>query len=215
MDLSVIIPAYREGPKLRGLLREIYRKVSCREVIVVVDDSEDPSIKYSPGARILINKSGGFAKAIETGLIHAEGKYSVIVMADGSDLLSDIQEGVKLLENEDCDIYCPTRYDGGRMVNAPFVKTICSRTVNWLAHLKGIPTTDSTNAFKVYRTKAVVELLPLDSKKFEVTLEICLKGYRKGLLFIENPTVWTERSEGQSKFNLLKLMGGYIRLLLN
>ena len=218
MNLSVIIPAYREGPKLAELITKIKETTTYKEIIVVVDDIDDPSLEYCPNERIILNQSGGFAKAIETGLLHARGKYSAIVMADGSDELIKIKEGANQLDNciSNIDIYCPTRYNGGEMVNSPFIKTICSKTVNWIAHhIKGVPTTDATNAFKVYRTKSAVQLLPLRSEKFEVTLELCLKASKAGMIFRESPTVWTERSEGTSKFNLLKLMWGYIRLLLN
>ncbi|MFC2163306.1 glycosyltransferase [Candidatus Altiarchaeota archaeon] len=228
IELSVILPAYEEGESIRGVIEEVNREVSSeKEILVVVDSLDDSTctrVKGLQGVHIILNEVGGFARAVETGLMHAKGEYAVVIMADGSDQLSSLNEMLDRMRDKDegfsgVDVVAPTRYgSGGKLIGAPWLKALFSRSVNRLAQFKGVPISDSTNGFKMYRTSKICDLLtrsPIKTRKFAVSLEIVVKAWRNGFQFWELPTVWTERTSGTSKFSFIKLGREYIELLLS
>jgi hypothetical protein len=84
--------------------------------------------------------------------------------------------------------------------------------VGWsLYYLLGLPTHDVANAFKMYRKK-VIDSINIQSKGFEISMEIPLKAYYLGFKITEVPTVWKERTKGKSSFRMLKLFPAYLKL---
>lgn len=77
----------------------------------------------------------------------------------------------------------------------------------------GIPTHDIANAFKMYRKKAI-DSIDIQTKGFEVSMEIPLKVYFLGFKITEVPTIWRERTKGKSNFKILKLLPDYIKLYI-
>ncbi|MDD5255701.1 MAG: glycosyltransferase family 2 protein, partial [Candidatus Omnitrophica bacterium] len=83
--------------------------------------------------------------------------------------------------------------------------------VGWSLHfLLGIPTHDIANAFKMYGKK-VLEKVEIESKGFEISMEITVKGFFLGFKVAEVPTVWKERTKGKSSFKMLRLFPRYLR----
>jgi hypothetical protein len=84
---------------------------------------------------------------------------------------------------------------------------------NSLHYFLGLPTHDIANAFKMYR-KNVIDSINIESKGFEVSMELALKAYFSGFKITEVPTVWRERTKGKSSFKMLKLLPAYLKLYL-
>ena len=90
--VSIVLPARNEGDDLTGVLDRLFEavKLPC-EVLVVVDDEDDPTVpvadQYSlkeHRLRCLINTYGpGPANAIRFGIDAAESPVVVVTMADG------------------------------------------------------------------------------------------------------------------------------------
>jgi len=80
--------------------------------------------------------------------------------------------------------------------------------------LRGVPTHDATNAFKMYNV-AMLNLPQIDSKEgFELNLEITVKAFLQGRLIAEIPSVWIDRTAGTSRFRLWKWLPSYLRWYL-
>lgn len=184
--LSVIVPAYREEEyieqTLRGILQTCVRSNLPTEIIVVVDlvagDATSVYVRRvaarNPQIRIVerIGKRG-VGDAVKTGIMMANGQIVVIVMADQSEAPEDIVRLTKA-----CSAYqivFTNRFQAGRPDGYPIFKYLANRACNLAVMcLFGIPFSDTTNAFKAYRTD-ILKHIQLTSNGFEIFLEMPVK----------------------------------------
>lgn len=218
---SIVIPAYNEGEEVVAGLDRIFEAVTVdAEVVVVVDSTEDttipPVLEYArrePRLRHLVNDYGrGPAHAIRYGIDHASSETVVVTMADGCDDPRQIDELVKLVERG-VVVAAASRYmPGGQQVGGPRLKTFLSRLAGRTLHtFTGVGTRDATNSFKAYR-KSFVDDVSIHSRHgFEIGLELTAKARRLRLPVAEIPTIWLDRTFGQSNFQLTKWIPKYLR----
>ena len=105
--VSVIIPCYNQGKYLEETVQSVLKsKYRPLEIILVNDGSTDNSLEIAkkleadyPEIHVINQHNGGVAKARNTGISAASGKY--ILPLDGDDLISEdyIQQAVDVLEN--------------------------------------------------------------------------------------------------------------------
>jgi len=221
MTLSIIVPAYNEEENIEHVIAEIEKTVSlAHETLVINDHSKDTTekivenltVKY-PALRLINNPNeGGFASALKTGFKNAHGEVIVPVMADLCDELTTIEKMYEKI-NDGFDIVCGCRYtkNGARKGGSKF-KGFLSCSAGWsLYYLLGIPTHDIANAFKMYR-KEIIGSFDINTRGFEVSMEITLKAFYKGFKVTEVPTIWKERTRGASNFKVFRLLPSYLRL---
>jgi glycosyltransferase involved in cell wall biosynthesis len=218
--LSIVIPVRNEAPNIRPLFDALSRDVKgAAEALIVYDADDDPTV---PAARenaqilncelrLIKNDLGrGPANAIRAGFAAARGAAIVVVMADLSDELSIVDEMRNKIRGG-CDIVCGSRYmRGGRQIGGPLLKRTLSRIAGMSLYLWGLPTHDSTNAFKMYRTDFLRSLKIEGSGGFEISMEITVKGWLAGGRICEIPATWTDRVAGDSKFRLMKWLPRYL-----
>ena len=140
---------------------------------------------------------------------------AVVVMADLSDEISKIDEMFTKI-SRGYDIVCGSRYiRGGEQIGGPGFKKMLSRMAGISLHyITGIPTHDVSNSFKMY-TKKVLNDIEIESHGgFEIGMEITVKSFFKGYKITEIPTVWRDRSAGESKFRLWKWLPEYMHWYL-
>jgi len=225
--LSLTCPVYNEGANIGHLLDAISEKVrvAC-ELVIVYDFDEDDTLPVVKGRmeefrfpiRLVRNKYGkGAVNAVKTGLEGCAGETAVVVvMADLSDDLNDVNTMYELIEKDRYDVVCGSRYmRGGRQVGGPPLKSLMSRTAGLSLHvLTGIPTHDATNNFKMYRGSFIADT-PIQSQAgFEIGLEMVVKAFVNGYRVGEVPTTWRDRVAGESRFNIRKWLPHYLRWYL-
>jgi len=223
MRLAIIIPAHNEQDNIVDVIHRIESFLDIPyELIVVNDHSTDAtaglvqrvSRQYS-NIRLVENlNERGFANVIKTGFDNNKADVVVPVMADLCDDLHTIKEMFKKI-NEGYDIVCGARYiKGGARIGGSKIKGFFSCFVGWSLHyLLGIPVHDIANAFKMYRKNAL-DNIDIESKGFEISMEIPLKAYYSGFKISEVPTVWRERTKGKSNFSMFKLLPSYLKLYI-
>jgi glycosyltransferase involved in cell wall biosynthesis len=219
--LSIVVPVYREGENARATLETLATHAPApHEILVVHDEANDPTVpvvddlrQRFPAIRAVHNTLGrGPALAMRAGFAAARGEAVLVTMADASDDVADIARMLAKLE-AGADVVAASRYmPGGQQVGGPPLKNFLSRnagrSLNWLA---GLPTSDPTSAFKLYR-RSMLERLPIESDVgFELALEITVKAHLAGFRVAEVPTIWRDRVEGQSNFKLLRWLPRYLR----
>lgn len=114
--ISIIIPCYNQGKYLeetvKSALASSYRPL---EIVLVNDGSTDNSLEIAkklevnhPEIQVIAQPNGGVAKARNSGIAHAKGKY--ILPLDGDDLIAEnyIQDAIETLESnpEVKVVYC-------------------------------------------------------------------------------------------------------------
>lgn len=221
LAVSIVIPAYNEGEGIVDVLDRIVDAVeSDFEVVVVVDFEEDDTVpvltqyhERDPRVRLLVNTYGrGPANAIRYGIDQVKSPVVVVTMADGSDDPRQIDELARLVERG-VVVAAASRYMAtGQQVGGPLLKGLMSRTAGRsLALFARIGTHDATNSFKAYSTDFVREV-GIDSRSgFEIGLELTAKARRLRRPVAEVPTVWLDRTIGDSRFDVAAWIPKYLR----
>jgi dolichol-phosphate mannosyltransferase len=220
--VDFVMPVYNEGANIGRALEEIYRHVPIpKRVLVVYDFDGDDTVPVVrglmpdyPGLVLVKNDLGrGVIHAVRAGIAAATAEVVIVTMADLSDDVAVVPRMVGLIRDEGYDIVCASRYmKGGRQVGGPWLKGLMSRTAGvslyWLA---GLPTHDATNAFRAYR-RGVLREFPIESRGgFAYSLEITAKAYAAGRRIAEVPSIWRDRSAGNSRFRLRAWLPHYLR----
>lgn len=217
--VSIIIPARHEEELIAQTIRAVDRLVKMpHEIIVVHDvvDREDTTgaivhrlVKKISSLRLVTYRhrkgKSGFSGAIRRGIAAAKGKAVVIIMADMCDDPKIIDRMFRDIEHG-WDVVCGSRYmQGGNKIGGPRIQGIGSAILNKYIHaVLHIPTTDATNAFKMYR-RDVCNVFPReDNWGVEYSLAMLLAANNRGKRIIDIPTVWRGRTKGISKFSFLQ-----------
>jgi dolichol-phosphate mannosyltransferase len=224
MKINIVIPAHNEEELIASTLCGIISCVKSPYRIIVVDDGSSDGTaavveKFQaghPGIVVLLSQPHrGFAAAVKNGLRHVpEDEVFVFVMADGCDEPGLIDEMIRRIDRG-ADVVCASRYmAGGRSVGGRPGKSIGSRMVNAaLVFLTKFPCHDATNSFKMFKKEALASL-EIQSRGFEIFMELVLKICARGGRVIEMPTFWKERSRGTSHFHVFRHGPKYVRWLL-
>jgi dolichol-phosphate mannosyltransferase len=219
-ELSIVLPVFNEGPAVEPVLRALAAGVrSPKEMIVVWDFDEDttrPVVERLSaeivGLRGLRNDLGrGVLNAMKAGIAASKAPYVLISMADGSDEPHLVDPMVALARGG-ADVVAASRYmRGGRQEGGPPLKRLLSRiaglTLHWFA---GVPTHDATNNFKLYSRRFLDATTIESTAGFELALELTVKATLAGRRVAEVPTVWRDRTAGESNFKLRKWLPHYL-----
>ncbi|HJQ03790.1 MAG TPA: glycosyltransferase family 2 protein [Jatrophihabitans sp.] len=221
LAISVVIPAYNEGNSIVAVLDRIFDAVESEcEILVVVDFETDSTVPVlrgyadrEPRLRTLINTYGrGPANAIRYGIDQVKNPVVVVTMADGSDDPRQIDALARLVDRG-VVVAAASRYSaGGQQVGGPLVKSLLSRVAGRsLGTLGRVGTRDATNSFKAYSTDFIREV-GIDSRSgFEIGLELTAKARRLRRPVAEVPTIWLDRTMGESNFKLRAWIPRYLR----
>jgi dolichol-phosphate mannosyltransferase len=220
--LSIVIPVYNEGANFPGLWRELSSSIkSAFTAYVVYDFDQDDTVPVVSSAiaegesrlRLIKNDRGrGVVHAIMSGFEAVASGPVLVVMADLSDDLSKI-DSMLALYFDGYDVVVGSRYmRGGRLVGGPFFKQLLSRLAGTsLWWLRGLPTHDATNAFKIY-DRDMIKSFNVESRLgFELNLELTVKAFLAGHRIAEVPSTWRDRTAGESRFRLWKWLPHYLQ----
>lgn len=219
--MTIVIPAYNEGDSITPALERIEEFVTlAKDVLVVVDFEDDPTCKAvntfsetNKDFRYVVNTYGrGPANAIRFGIDQAESRTVVVTMADGCDDPRQIDE-LTLLVERGVVIAAASRYmPSGQQVGGPRFKSFLSRAAGKsLNFFTNNGTRDATNSFKAYDLEFLKQV-GIDSRHgFEIGLELTAKARRLRRPVAEVPTIWLDRTFGESNFQLKKWVPKYLK----
>ena len=219
--LSIIIPVYNEGANFRDLWKEMVTSLAADfTAYVVYDFDEDDTV---PVVRAIVNEGEsrlravknqhgrGVVPAIRSGFDAVPDGPVLVVMADLSDDLAQVDRMLALYD-QGYQVVVGSRYmRGGRLIGGPFFKQLLSRWAGTsLYWFRGLPTHDATNAFKIY-DRAMVRSFTIESRGgFELNLELTVKAFLAGYRITEVPSTWRDRTSGESRFRLWKWLPHYL-----
>ena len=214
LRLSVVIPVYNEDKNIELTFQTLEKIIDVsHEIIVVYDFDEDTtlpvvrrlSLQFPQLKLVKNNIARGPSGAIRSGIAQARGENVLVIMADLCDDLTQVPQMLSLIRTS-ADIVCPSRYCRGGdqiLTETAYLKALIPRVASFfIKFLTGIPTSDSTNSFKLYSNKMLQDFKLTSTVSFSVTLEIVVKAHCLGYRLIEIPTVWRDRQHGKSNFNL-------------
>jgi dolichol-phosphate mannosyltransferase len=221
LELTVMIPAYREADSLRELLPKIMAAASVLtlsyEVLIVdtqerMDDTDEVCAKW--GARH-IHRIGGnqYGDAIRTGIAEARGKYLLCMDADGSHNPSCFAS--IWVKREVWDITIGSRYAPGGHTENPAILIWMSYVVNLTFRIAfKLTARDVTTSLRLYRT-ALLKPLRLESNNFDILEEILIRcvTHQPPATIGEVPVTFERRKAGESKRKLVAFALGYLDTL--
>lgn len=223
----IVIPTYNEKNNLPKLLDQIFSlKIDGLNILVVDDNSPDGTGKIvdkmkktNPQIDILHReKKQGLGKAYVAGFKEALGKGADYIFEMDADLSHDpkyLPDFFKAIQNY--DLVLGSRYiKGGGVSNWNLARRLISRFGNIYARIiLGLPYHDLTGGFKCYR-RNVLESIGLDnlsSVGYNFQIESTYKVHHAGFKIVETPIIFTERAEGDSKFNIKIVIESFWKVL--
>ncbi len=219
-ELNIVIPVFNEDKNFPKVYQAIREQVRVRyRILVVYDFDEDTTVPVvnklaeDDSCLVLIKNTlgRGPANALRTAFRVVDSGPVLVVMADLSDDLRDVEEMFKFYQ-KGFDLVCGSRYThAGRQIGGPFIKSTLSRLAGLSLHyMRGIPTRDATNNFKLYDSQLLKSISIESEGGFSIAMEITVKAFLMGKKITEVPTTWYDRAEGKAKFKLFKWMPQYL-----
>ena len=222
LSLSIVVPVYNEAENITPVLRNLAGAVKATpyEVLIVYDFDADTTVPVvqrllpeMPQLRLQRNELGrGVLNAIRKGFQVATAPFVLVMMADGSDEPEAI-EPMLARARAGADVVAGSRYvKGGGQQGGPLLKRTLSRAAGLSLHLMGrLPIHDATSNFRMYSRRLLDAVTIESSAGFELALELTVKAQRLGMRVDEVPTVWHDRTAGESRFRLWHWLPHYLR----
>lgn len=222
----VIIPTYNEEENIARLVDTLFG-LNLNLDILVVDDGNDGTANIIEERRkqiqnlFLIKRGskGGRGKAVLEGIKFAlEKNYGLIVEID-ADFSHNPQELPTLLAvSGDNTLVIGSRYArGSKIVGWPLKRRVFSKLANFYANLVlGIGLSDYTNGYRVYGRKAAekIDFDKVRSSGYIVLSEIAYQLFKKGVKFVEVPTIFINRRQGVSNFSLKEIKESFLSVII-
>ena len=223
--LSIIVPVRNES----NIINEVFDyflnnlKDIKYEVLIINDFSDDDTfdkckklVDEYKNFRIFDNPKKGLGGAINLGINEAKGDNISIMMADLSDDINDLKRYNVLMQQSNFDAILGSRFTRDSIVKGyPIQKLILNRVFNFFVSIVFLNKyNDYTNAFKIYKKKTLVEIMPLISESFNIFLEIPLKIISRNYKYKIISINWIGRKKGESKFKIKELGAKYLFTLI-
>ena len=224
MDLTILIPVKNEINNILEIINSIEKEIQINYEILFIDDfSEDNTYEFirqiqkkNNKIKVVKNKINGLGQSIRNGIKYSNGKYLSILMCDGSDDPSDLNRYYNEISKNDLDAVFGSRFiKYSKIKDYPKLKLFLNRVFNYFVSLLYLNAyNDYTNAFKIYKKKTLIEIMPLISESFNIFLEIPLKIISRNYSYELTSINWFGRKKGSAKFKIKELRSKYLFTLI-
>jgi glycosyltransferase involved in cell wall biosynthesis len=201
-EVSVVIPAFNEGPVIASVVSRLKATAPWHEVIVVDDGSRDDTSSHATAAGAIVvrhpyNKGNG--AAVKSGIRRATGDYVMIIDGDGQHSVDDARRLVSRLGEYDLVI-------GARAAatQATQARRVGNTALNRFAtYLTGREIPDLTSGFRAARREHLREFLHLLPNGFSTPTTTTLAFIKAGYNVTFEPTDARQRV-GTSKIKFAR-----------
>ncbi len=217
IDSLVIIPTYNEKENIERIIRKVFSLEKEFNILVVEDNSPDGTAKiihklmleFSDRLFILERKGKlGLGTAYIAGFKYGlDNEYDYIfeMDADFSHNPNDLIKLYNAAANKGADAVIGSRYiQGVNVVNWPMGRVLMSYYASMYVRIvTGLKIMDTTAGFMCW-TRKVLETINFDTIKFvgyAFQIEMKYTAVKLGFNVVEEPIIFTDRTEGTSKMN--------------
>ena len=226
MNLTVVIPTYKETDNIKILIDKLNENIKDIHIILVDDSPDDGMkeiVKKSNNLKYIYRgKKLGRGSAVLHGMkdvIKNNNFHMIIEMdADLSHDPSELKKNLILFKKNNCDLLISSRYmHQSRIINWSFQRKIFSFFANKLAKfLLKVPITDYTNGYRIYSKKAVYHITQKCGNigdGFIILSEILVELYYNNFKVLETDTIFKNRVRGESSVNLKEIINSLFGLI--
>jgi dolichol-phosphate mannosyltransferase len=214
-SIVVVVPTYNEVPNIETLVRGVLEQGDHYRLIIVDDNSPDGTGQLAdalaaadPGRIDVLHRPAkrGLGPAYVAGFRRALQMAPDLVAQMDADLSHDPRALALLVAaTRQADLAIGSRYvPGGGPAGWPLWRRLLSSMGGRYARaVLGVPVTDLTGGFKVWRRPLLeeIDLLALRSDGYAFTIEATWRALRAGARVTEVPIVFTDRVAGASKLS--------------
>lgn len=181
VDISIIIPAYNEGPIIGEVIQGIHNQMKGRsyEILVVDDGSDDNTAEEAQKKKVRLIPhpyNMGNGAAVKTGLRYARGEVLVLMDGDGQHNPADIDALLAFIPQYDMVVGARTPES-----ESPMHRDLANKIYNMLAgYLTRIKIADLTSGFRVVKTDLAKRFIYLLPNTFSYPTTITLSMLRAG-----------------------------------
>ena len=213
--ITILIPCHNEEKGIvrvldsipNGILRKLGFAI---EVIVINNNSTDRTheVAIRKGATVIDEYKKGKGHAIIAGFKSISPDTTHVVMLDGDNTYKahEILRMIEPLMHNFCDVIIGSRLSGKMKKNSLKLQ---NRIVNWgytfmVRQFYRANTTDVLSGYFAWKKDVIDKLVPhLESKGFEIEMEMIIKMTKLGFEIYSVPITYDER-EGHTKIEALK-----------
>ena len=222
--LSIIVPCLNEEKNITNVVNNIIRETSLKkidiEIIIIDDDSKDNTYKISrklaeinKNVKVVKHKRNmGLGAAFLTGVKNSKGKSLVMIPGDGESSISDLLNGLYLME--DVDIIIPYVYN---KINRSQLRRSISYLYTSIINFTFNTRLNYTNGTVIYKSSTINKIENISTGFFFQT-ELLLRLIKSGYLYCEIPVFLKKRSTGVSKAisvkSFLNILVSYIKAII-
>jgi len=220
IPLDIVIPIYNEGRKIIELFEHFNKNIETDfRVLLCYDDDTDNIFQFKSlfnnfkfKIQLVKNPEKGPCSAVKEGINFGESNCVIVYPADDFINYNLIDHMYKAYTNGN-DVVVASRFmKGGSMKGCPLIKSVLVRLASsTLYFFSSIPVKDASNGFRLFSRKLIDEVEIESKLGFAYSLELLAKCNRMGLRIKEVPAQWEERSEGSSRFKIIKWLPDYLR----
>ena len=192
VELSVIVPAYREGRRIHNNIRRLVGELDklnvTYEVVVVSDGNTDATVREaeregSAAVRVFhypMNIGKGFA--LSFGVDQSTGSLVTFIDADMELDPANIKGFIELMKTKDCDAVIGSKRHPMSQVAYPQFRRLQSAAYQLLVRLLfSLNVRDTQTGLKLFRKQVLADVLPLLAiKRFAFDLELLVVAHRLG-----------------------------------
>ena len=237
MKCFVILPCFNEEQNLETLIPAIEASIKPKmpyKIIAINDGSSDHTAqilndlsKQYPIILIEHQKNQGLAETLKDGLsVAAEvSKNEDLIITMDSDNTHNPRYMLDMAKTmQSADIVIGSRYaKGGKQLNVPPHRVILSKAINQIIKLTTkLPIKDATSGYRCFKAKTIKKLhkklgkKTIESKGFEISLELILKLFWQKPIMIEVPiTLDYGKKGGRSKMKIFFTIKRYVELFFD
>ncbi len=206
--LSVVIPAYNEGPTLATVVGKVLAIPNLLEIILVDDcstdgmspiaermASEDDRVKY-----IRLETNQGKTNALKVGFAHTRGQIVIVQDADLEYDPQDIPDVINPIRTGSADVVFGSRFMVKKAARVLyFYHYLANKSLTFISNaLTNLNLSDVETGYKAFRGE-IIRNLVITSKGFGFEIEVVAKVAKLGCAIYEVPISYYGRTYEDGK----------------
>ncbi len=219
--VSIVIPCLNEAQALPVVLESIPEYIT--EVIVVDNGSTDNSAEIAARypVRLIRQEIRGYGAALSKGIQYAAGDIIILLDADATYPMRDLEEALALMEKKQLDFVSGCRFPAAYANKAmPFINKLGNRLISRLIGvLFKVQIRDSQSGLMLFK-RQILDKIKIENKGMGFSQELKIKAWRLSPARCAEVAISYNLRIGTSKFrimpdglkNFLALFNLYIKI---